>query len=343
MAQACCKEAQECSTIEGCAQIEACIRACGSGDTLCRFKCSAGNGAAAPLQQGLESCRATHCAKECLPAPWACLGQVKWQYPSLRAQTITIKTTAVCASCGPGGGHAPLAGTIVRLCSLADPKCDLPLAGSTADGSGAVILKVDTSLYPPPLAAYLEYRKAGYLDTLAHLNMPPIWGDQDLGPMVLLDPKVNVAAFASMLGTTYDPSRAVMGVFPVDCNGQPATKTVTVTWLDRDDRTASTPYFAYTGGAHAVNLPINAAGITRIVTRVAETNQLVSATNAVVRAGAASFVGPSPTSPLRAASQITDGAATLPPDGFRFPKALTDRVDGRAAMRRRCAPLVRGP
>jgi hypothetical protein len=262
---------------------------------MCRFNCYAASGPAAQLQQGVESCRAAHCAKECLPAPWACLGRVKWPYPSLKPKTITIKTTAVCASCGAGGGYAPLAGTTVRLCSLADPKCSLPVARSITDDSGAATLKVDTSLYPPPLAVFLEYKKAGYLDTLAHLNMPPLGGDLDMGSMPLLDPKVNAGAFASMLGTKYDPTRAHIGVKVTDCNGQPATKNVVVTWLDRDEQTATTPYFAYTGAAHAINLPINAAGITRIVTRVTETNQLVATTNVVVRPGAASVVGAAPT------------------------------------------------
>ena len=46
------------------------------------------------------------------------------------------------------------------------------LAGGTTDDSGAVSLKVDAARYPPPLAVFLEAKKAGYLDTLAHLSMP---------------------------------------------------------------------------------------------------------------------------------------------------------------------------
>jgi hypothetical protein len=278
-----------------CAQVEACVRACGSGETMCRSKCYDASGPGAQLQQGLESCRAIHCAKECLPAPWECLGRVKWPYPSLKPKAIAVKTTAVCASCGAGGGHAPLAGATVRVCSLADPKCGLPLAGSVTDNSGAATLRVDTSLFPPPLAVFLEYKKAGYLDTLADLNMPPLGSDVDIGSMPLLDPKVNVGALASMLSTKYDPTRAHVAMKVVDCNGQPATKSVVVTWLDRDDQTATTPYFAFTGAAHAINLPINAAGITRIVTRVAESNQLVATSNVVVRPGADSFASAAPT------------------------------------------------
>ncbi len=294
MAQSCCQEARECSELEGCPELETCVRACASGDVECRGKCYSARAAVAQSQRGVETCRASHCTNECLPGPWECLGRVQWPFPRLTPRTITIKTTATCASCGAGGGQAPLPGTSVRLCSLADPGCDLPLAASTADASGAVTLNVDTTLYPPPLAVFLEYKKDGYLDSLANLATPPISLDLDLGPIPLLHPKVNVAGFASMLGTTYDPARAHIMMRPFDCNGQPAADKVAVTWLDRDDLTASTPYFAYLGTAGAINLPINAARLTRVAVRVTETNQLVAMTSVVVRPGAVTFMGPVP-------------------------------------------------
>ena len=77
---------------------------------------------------------------------------------------------------------------------------------------------------------------------------------------------------------------------PLDCNGQLATKKATVAWLDRDDRTVSVPYFAYSGGATAVNLPINAASVTRVVARVTETNQLIGMATAVVRPRAVTYL-----------------------------------------------------
>lgn len=294
MAAACCNEAEECSKIEGCAPLEACVRACGSGDATCRSRCYAAAGPVADFQQGLESCRAAHCAKQCLPGPWECLGRVTWRYPSLRPKTIAIKTKAVCVACGAGGGQAPLPGATVRLCSLADPKCRLPLAESITDADGGAILRVDTSLHPTPLAAFIEHKKSGYLDTLAHVNVPPIGGDLDIGLTKLLDPKVNAAPGAAMLGTKFDPMRATVDVLALDCNGQPAPKDVVVTWLDRDDQTATTPYFVYSKSAHAINVPVNDAGLVRIVTRVAETNQLVTTANVVVRPGALSLVSVAP-------------------------------------------------
>ena len=295
MAKSCCGEAHECAAIEGCAPLEACVRACVSGDAVCRATCYAAKGPLAQAQQGVESCRATHCAKECLPPQWVCLGRVKWQFPSLTPPTITIKTAATCASCGAGGGAAPLPGATVRACSIADPKCDLPLAASIADDRGAVTLKVDTSLYPPPLAIFLEYRKDGFLDTLFQLNTPPVSGDLEVGAVTLMDTKQNAAGFAHMLGATYDPARAFLGTRPLDCNGQLATKKIAVTWPDRDDRTASTPYFPYVDSAAAINLPVNTASLARIVARVAETNQLIATTSVVVRPGAATYVPLAPT------------------------------------------------
>jgi hypothetical protein len=294
LSSACCKEAEECAASEGCPQVEGCIRTCSSGDAICRARCYATRAATAQLERGVETCRAEHCAAECLPPRWACLGRVTWQYPRLRPQAITIKATAVCASCGPGNGRAPLAATRVRLCSVTDPKCALPFASSVADGSGSVSVKIDTSIYPPPLSVFLELRKEDYLDSLVPLNLPPVSSDLDLGPQVLVQPRVNVSGAATMLGTTYDPSRAFVHVRPLDCNGQVATQEVAVSWLDRDAHTSTTDYFGYTRSAMAINVPINSANLTRIVARVADTKQLVVATGVVVRAGAVTHAELSP-------------------------------------------------
>lgn len=294
LASACRKEADECAASEGCPRIEGCVRTCSSGDAVCRARCYATNATTAQLERGVETCRAEHCAAQCFPPRWACLGRVTWQYPRLRPQAITIKATAVCAACGPGNGRAPLAATRVRLCSVTDPKCDLPFASSLADDSGTVIVKVDTSVYPPPLSVFLELRKEGYLDSLVPLDYPPVSSDLDLGPQLLVQASVNVSGTATMLGTSYDPSRAFVHIRPLDCNGQVATKEVVVSWLDRDARTSTTDYFGYTRSAMAINVPINSASLTRIVARVAETKQLVVATGVVVRAGAVTHAELSP-------------------------------------------------
>lgn len=294
LSAACCKEAEECAATEGCSQVEGCLRACSSGAAVCRARCYATNAATAQLERGVETCRAEHCAAECLPPRWQCLGRVTWQYPRLRPQAITLKATAVCAACGPGNGRAPLAATRVRLCSVADPKCALPFASSIADDSGGVTVKIDTSVYPPPLSVFLEFRKEGYLDSLVPLDFPPVSSALDLGPQLLVQASVNVSGTATMLGTTYDPSRAFVHIRPLDCNGQVATQEVAVSWLDRDARTSTTDYFGYTRSAVAINVPINSANLTRIVARLVDTNQLVVATGVVVRAGAVTHAELSP-------------------------------------------------
>lgn len=289
--QACCQEAQRCSATDGCGQIERCVRACASGNAVCRGACYAAGGAATRLQQEVETCRATACASQCLPAPWACLGHVKWQSSAPLPPSITIKTTAICVDCG--AGESPIAGgpggsaiskASVRVCSATDPPCAFPLAtGITAD-DGTVAIKIDTSLYRPPLAVFLEYRKPGLEDTLVNLIMPPLTADLDVGRVLLLDEKVQQASTAMILGTTYDPSRATVDFFASDCNEQPAAKRIALTWLDADATTVTRGYFAYSGAAIAINVPVNAARITRIVARVAGTNQLIGVANAVVRA-----------------------------------------------------------
>ncbi len=114
--------------------------------------------------------------------------------------------------------------------------------------------------------------------------MPPVTGDLDVGRVVLMEEKNEQEPQAMNLGTTYNPTRATVSFFPSDCNGQPAIKRVTLTWLDGDAATVTRGYSPYSGGAIAINLPINAARITRIVARVAETNQLIGVANAVIRA-----------------------------------------------------------
>jgi hypothetical protein len=132
---------------------------------------------------------------------------------------------------------------------------------------------------------FLEYHKEGYLDTLLQPFSTPLSADIDLGNKPLLGQKPNIEPTAARFGTAYDPTRAYADVWPLDCNGQLATRKTTVTWLDRDERTVSVPYFHYSGGATAVNLPINAAG----VTRVTETNQIIGTANVLVRPRAVSL------------------------------------------------------
>jgi serine/threonine protein kinase len=299
MAQACCQDAEACSETEGCAKIEACVRACASGNAVCRAGCYAGKGDVAPRQQGVETCRATACANECLPAPWSCLGQVKWDSHGPIPQKIWIKSIAICTSCGAGGlpvaggpGGSPIAGVGVRACSLADPSCVLPLSTGATDDGGAVALSIDTSLYKPPLSIFLEYRKKGYADTLVQLSAPPVSADIDLGRVVIVDPKIDPPSASA---TALEPTRAVIALLARDCNGQPATQKSALTWLDADAATVTSGYFAPMGMAAAVNMPVNVAGITRVVARVAETNQLIATASVVVRPGAKTEVRLAPT------------------------------------------------
>jgi hypothetical protein len=289
LAQACCGEAQACSQSTGCPLVEGCVHDCPSGNAACRARCYAGKGPLADLQLALETCRATTCAAQCLPPPWACLGHVKWDSPGPIPRKLTIKTTTVCTNCGTGGfpigggpGGSQLAGATVRVCSLSDPKCALPLTTGKTDDSGEATLTIDTSLYRPPLSVFLEYRKQGYMDTLMHI-LPPLATDLDVGHVVLWDQKANLETTVANLGARYVPARANLGVSVNDCNGQPAIKKTALTWLDRDGATLTQDYFPFSASARALNFPVNAAGITRIVARVAETNQLIATANVVVR------------------------------------------------------------
>jgi hypothetical protein len=294
MAEACCGQAEACSRDQGCPHIDACVRACASGDAVCRSRCAAGrNAAAARLQSALAACRGDRCADTCLPAPWACLGNVKWTAPAAVPPRIAIRSQVACINCGIGAsatpgsaGGSPVAGVRVRACSLADPPCSRPLATGETGDDGGVTLTIDTSMYGSPLALFLEYRKAGFEDTVANLITPPLSGDVDLGRVQIGDRKANQEPTAATLGTVYDPSRASADVYISDCNGRPAAKEVALTWLDADAATVTRAYFPYSGGAIVMNLPVSPARLTRVVAREAKTKRLIANAPVVVRPGA---------------------------------------------------------
>jgi serine/threonine-protein kinase len=294
MAEACCGQAEACSRDEGCAHIDACVRACASGDAVCRTRCAAGrNAAAARLQSALTTCRGDRCADACLPARWACLGNVKWTAPAAVPSRIAITSHAACVNCGIGASATPvsaggsaLAGVRVRACSPADPPCTRPLATGETGDDGGVTLTIDTSMYGSPLALFLEYRKAGFVDTVVNLVTPPLSGDVDVGRVQMNDRKANMEPTAASLGAVYDPSRASADIYISDCNGRPAAKEVALTWLDSDAATVARAHYPYTGGAIVMNLPVSPARLTRVVAREAKTKRLIATVPVVVRPGA---------------------------------------------------------
>jgi hypothetical protein len=217
---------------------------------------------------------------------------VKWTAPVAAPPRIEIKSRAACVTCGigvtatAGAGGSPVAGVRVRACSPADPACARPLAtGYTAD-DGGITLAIDTAMSGTPLALFLEYRKAGFVDTLVNLVTPPLSGDADIGRVFMLEPKPNQEQTAAAFGAVYDPSRASADVYVSDCNGRPAPREVALTWLDSDAATVTRAYFAYTGAAIVMNLPVNPVGITRVVAREAKTKRLIATVPVVVRRGA---------------------------------------------------------
>ena len=157
------------------------------------------------------------------------------------------------------------------------------------------MLKIDTAFYRPPLAVFLEYRKEGYLDQLVQLSHPPLSVDVDLGQVILLDLKANVEPMARQLGTTYNAMGAILDVVTLDCDGQPAADKATLTWFDSDANTVTRSLYSYSGGPIAMNLPVNAANITRIAARAKGTNHLITSASVVVRPGTSTTVYIRPT------------------------------------------------
>ena len=76
-------------------------------------------------------------------------------------------------------GSVEAANVRVSVCSLVDPKREIPLQSGQTDALGGATLLLDTITNPVPLSVFLEYRKGGYSDTLAMLNTPPISLDLD--------------------------------------------------------------------------------------------------------------------------------------------------------------------
>jgi hypothetical protein len=294
LTEACCDPARLCADAQNCAALEACIRGCATGDAVCRRQCYGATPALRGIHQDLELCRASSCGAECGPGPWACLGNVKWSSRSSIgiAPAITIKT-AVDDDMG-----TPISGATVRVCSMADPRCLLPLATGTTDSAGETALVVDTYQHVPPLAVFLEYHKQGFQDLLMHYNTPPLIQTPPLTPA---GGRLNFDGVAVKLqtdghwsddqtGTTYDPTRAQVLLVLFDCNGV-WTEGVAVTWLDRDEQTKTLEI-----GSGVVNLPVNpATGITRVLLTEPASGRLVGTANLVVRPDTLSFSALVPT------------------------------------------------
>ena len=80
-----------------------------------------------------------------------------------------------------------------------------------------------------------------------------------------------------------------------DCNGALAPQGAALTWLDRDDQSTTTPYVVSDGCARAANLLVSKAGLTRVVIRAPETNQIVARTNLAIRPSAVTLLSLGPT------------------------------------------------
>jgi hypothetical protein len=293
MNDACCTQAGVCAESQDCPKLEACVRACAAGDAVCRAGCYAGPGTPSQTQQVLEDCRATYCADACSSGPWECLGQVTWSRQSSTGSTpqnMTINTAVDDES------NIPISGATVRVCSLVDPMCLVPLTSGQTDDTGVAALVVDTAKYVPPLALFLDYHKEGFQDLLVLFNTPPLVqapffvtsGRSDFDGVAIALHADGHWSDAST-GTTYDPTRAQVLVLVRDCNDLPAGNSqplrglLTVTWPDRDAQTR-TAVDAANGSALAVNLPVNpAAGITRVVVFEAASLRFIGTASLAVR------------------------------------------------------------
>lgn len=301
MEASCCPVAKSCAGDRKCLIPEQCVQACTLGDSSCWLICSnPWDTAGAPLAQlQVQDCRNTFCADAC--GPWDCLGKVTWQIPSPIPATITVRATAVCGSCSATGGRAGIPGVQVRVCSTADPLCQAnpALTSGTSDQDGNVALMFNTQ--GNPVSVFLEFQKEGWLDDLLVLNTPPLAYDFDIGA-IQMETLDTVNQIASDLGTTYDPTLAVVELRVNNCNLQPSNEI---------DLTAGgvaiAPSPEMSGLDVAMNLPIPANHTTRLVARLKQpptavpqdpTNEpMIASVNLVVRARAitvAPFITPTP-------------------------------------------------
>ena len=296
MMQACCDESHYCADVSGCPNLSVCMQACPSGDSPCREKCAAltPDRAANAALESVQACRVTECAMECTGGPWACVGQVEWNFPSFVLAQLPITATLVQAS---DGGVIGVPNVMGRVCSIADPMCTNPFATAMSDpSSGVVTLKVDVRMHPPPLSVFVEYRADGFLDTLVSLNTPPVSGTVDLGSLAMESAASVALAATTNLHATYDPTRAIVAVLPYDCTGRPASLIAQVDFPDADAQTKTLQPYPVTGEAVAMNLPVNApALLARVAARVWGKTRIVGTASVVVRPNAKTLVYLNPT------------------------------------------------
>ena len=190
-----------------------------------------------------------------------------------------------------------LSGVTVRVCSVVDPGCLVPLTEGQTDAAGVATLVLDTGRHVPPLSAFLDYHKDGLQDLVVLFNTPPL---VQAPPVFALGGRPGFDGVAVVLhadghwsdvstGTTHDPTRAQVLLFLRDCNNelarndQPLRGVLVVTWPDRDGQTSTTIDHVH-GSALAVNLPVTpGAEITRAVAWESSSHRFIGTASFVVR------------------------------------------------------------
>jgi hypothetical protein len=186
-----------------------------------------------------------------------------------------------------------MADVVVRACSVVDPICEWPLAIGATGTNGSAALLVDSIANKPPLSLFLDMRKDGYLHTLVLLSTPPVGSNIDaVGFLIRSEDAAALSA-----PTVNDPTRSTVVVRVLDCHASVPSSSagaVNLSWLDTDRQTVL-EHTAAGADFDALNVPINAAHITRVVARLTATQQLIAAASAPVRLNAVTWATLLPT------------------------------------------------
>jgi hypothetical protein len=224
-----CKAGHACASSTECIEVDQCGRGCSTLD--CREACTIGRDAGAALATPTQQALVGSCASQCgLGRDWSCVGNVSW--PVTQSPTVTM-TVAVETS---GGSLVLGADVAVSQYCPQQPEGGLPsLQDGQTDGMGTVTLTVPQSTTAGPginhgLDGCLTVTAPGYLQTFWYWGFPLTaravefipdepGGASDWVPLLTT---ADVTALNSLAGTTVDPSRGVVGVTLLDCEGGPA-------------------------------------------------------------------------------------------------------------------------
>jgi hypothetical protein len=208
----CCDAQTACFQNADCVGILSC--GCAQGDVGCLSGCETNHAAGTSLYSAYATCEQTNCSMQCVSAnQWSCATPPPMPIAPIAGQSIGV-TLGFTRLLDPGGTFS----ATVAACSPVDISCTTPIATTTTDATG------HASLTLPPggsgFQGYFQLGGAALVPSLVYLVDPPLV-DNGASLTAFVFTTEDQTALASQTSTTIDPTRGVVLVSIVGCDGSP--------------------------------------------------------------------------------------------------------------------------